>query len=420
MASPYSSTTVSSYNSNPPSDDGSQTAANRVKWSTIKTKLSDPLNTFAAAVNSAISTAFGKIIGGAGTVSSAISYTVLSADQGKTVIATVAGITITTPDATSVGAPFVFGFLNNTSGNITLDGNGSQTIDGQTTVTVPAGAGGMLTTDGTNWFTQGQNWRANLPRGYIDGCILSNGTDAINDINISAGVCRDSTNTVTITVAAMSGKQLDANWAPGASAGMRNSAAGITDTTYHIYAVAKADETQDIYAHTSATAATVLTALQAESGGSAYAYARHIGSIIRASSTILAFVQSETDPDYFGLSIPVQDFSATPVSTSAVTRALASVPSGIKVYADIVGAINGVTTGGGMTALFTSLDSTDTAPSTSLFDVVSPAGTTNRAGNRKFVLTNTSTQIRTRLSHNGVSDSISAMVFGWRHPRGRT
>lgn len=131
-----------------------------------------------------------------------------------------------------------------------------------------------------------------LPRGYIDGCTLSNnGSDATNDIDIAAGSCRDSTNSVNITVAAMTGKQLDANWAPGGSAGMRYSGAGIANTIYYIYAVAKADGTQDIYADPSATIATVLTHLQAETGGANYIYARYIGAIIRESAAIVPFTQ---------------------------------------------------------------------------------------------------------------------------------
>lgn len=155
MGAPYSSQTVTNYNSNPPPDDGSQTEANRVKWATIKTKLSDPLNTFASAINTAISTAFGKIIGGGGVTSSAISYQISSSDQGKLIRATAASITLTTPDATDVDDPFVCAILNNSSGSITIDGSGAQTVDGLDTVTLPAGSGCFLFTDGSNWYTSG-------------------------------------------------------------------------------------------------------------------------------------------------------------------------------------------------------------------------------------------------------------------------
>lgn len=53
---PYTPQTVSNYNSSPPADNGSQVASNLVTWAGVKTKLTDPLNTLAAAINSALVT----------------------------------------------------------------------------------------------------------------------------------------------------------------------------------------------------------------------------------------------------------------------------------------------------------------------------------------------------------------------------
>lgn len=123
----------------------------------------------------------------------------------------------------------------------------------------------------------------------------NNGSDATNDIDIAAGGGMDSTGAYWIDGAAMT-KRLDAGWAAGTNQGMRNSAAAITDTDYYLWAVAKADgSAQDYYAHTSATAATVLAALQAETGGAAYAYLRLFGVIKRASGAIVAFHAYETE-----------------------------------------------------------------------------------------------------------------------------
>lgn len=169
MADPYSGVSISGYNSNPPADDGSAVEANRVKWSTIKTKLNDPVKTRTDDINTALIAAFAKVLGGAGITSTSISYTVLSTDQGKLVRATASGITITTPDATDVDAPFVFCLLNDSTGDITFDGSGSQTIDGDANVTVPAGAGLTVFTDGSNWLTTGQNFKRTLvkPQCYL-------------------------------------------------------------------------------------------------------------------------------------------------------------------------------------------------------------------------------------------------------------
>lgn len=155
MGAPYSGTTVSGYNSNPPPSDASQTVANEVQWNTIKTKLGDPLNTFAGEVNSAISSAFGKVIGGGGIVIASASYGIVSADQGKLIRVTASGATITTPSATDVAAPFVCAILNNSGGSITVDGNGSQTVDGSVSLSLASGQGVFLFTDGSNWFTAG-------------------------------------------------------------------------------------------------------------------------------------------------------------------------------------------------------------------------------------------------------------------------
>jgi hypothetical protein len=253
-----------------------------------------------------------------------------------------------------------------------------------------------------------QNMPSALPRGYIDGCIVSNGTDATNDINISAGVCRDSTNAVNITVAAMSGKQLDANWAPGAAAGMRNSAAGITDTCYHIYAVAKADGTQDIYAHTSLTVATVITALQAETGGGSYVYARRIGSITRSSSAILAFTQLG---DQVLWTTPILDVAGN-IGTTSSLHAL-SVPAGLK----IVPIINAIIDSGNVTIYLSSPDQLDNAPGLTTFWTLFGNAQYNGAGAVSPLRTDTSRQIRARST--AAATPIRILTLGYFDQRGK-
>lgn len=155
MAAPYTSQAIAAYNDNPPPDDGSTTEANRLKYATTKTKLADPIRTLAEGINSAVVTAFTKIIGGGGITSTGISYQVLSTDQGKLIQATAASITVTTPDATDVDAPFIFALLNQSSGTITLDGSGSQTVNGNANAVIPPNGGCTVWTDGSNWFAVG-------------------------------------------------------------------------------------------------------------------------------------------------------------------------------------------------------------------------------------------------------------------------
>ena len=172
MAAPYTSVSISGYNSNPPADDGTQTEANRVKWSTIKEKLPDPLKTGIEAVNSNLVLAFAKVLGGGAVTTTAISLAVASTDQGKLIRATAASITITTPDATDVDDPFVFAVRNDSSGSITLDGNGSQTIDGVASLTLSPTEGLIIFTDGANWFTTGRSGISVFNTGFA----LLNGT----------------------------------------------------------------------------------------------------------------------------------------------------------------------------------------------------------------------------------------------------
>lgn len=183
MASPYSSVSITGYNSNPPSDDGSQTEANRVKWATIKTKLNDPVKTRTDDINTALVAAFGKV--DAGITSSGVNYQVLSTDQGKLIRATAASITITTPDATDVGSPFVFAVLNDSTGDVTVDGYSAQTIDGDASFTVPAGAGCRIRTDGTNWYTEGQSFARTqvTPQGYLT--LIAEATTALSPVPTS-------------------------------------------------------------------------------------------------------------------------------------------------------------------------------------------------------------------------------------------
>jgi len=59
--SPYSSQTISGYNTAPPSDDGVEESQNEITWAKGKEKLADPIKTLAEAINSQLITAFAKV-----------------------------------------------------------------------------------------------------------------------------------------------------------------------------------------------------------------------------------------------------------------------------------------------------------------------------------------------------------------------
>ena len=62
MANPYTSVSISGYNSNPPADDGENTDANTIKWATHKTKLADPIKDRTDTMDTNITAAFDKTI----------------------------------------------------------------------------------------------------------------------------------------------------------------------------------------------------------------------------------------------------------------------------------------------------------------------------------------------------------------------
>lgn len=104
MGTKYSSVTVSGYNSSPPSDDGSTSASNQVKWSTHKTKIGDPLNTAIAAINSALVTALDASVR-----QITVSDNILTSDHNKTIeigSTSTTGVVASLPDAATAAAGY--------------------------------------------------------------------------------------------------------------------------------------------------------------------------------------------------------------------------------------------------------------------------------------------------------------------------
>lgn len=60
--SPYTSVSISGYNSNPPADDASQVASNQLTWAKHKDKLGDPLKNLSESINTNVVAAFSKTI----------------------------------------------------------------------------------------------------------------------------------------------------------------------------------------------------------------------------------------------------------------------------------------------------------------------------------------------------------------------
>lgn len=243
-------------------------------------------------------------------------------------------------------------------------------------------------------------------RGYIDGNIASNGTDATNDINIGAGTMRDSTNTVMLVGATAMGKQLDANWAPGGTTGtplgMRNSSAGIGNNWYYLFRVGKADGTVDVYADTTTVEATALTHLQAEPGGTDYIYARRFWAIVRVSNSIRLFKQTGDWCRWLSPTADIVDTSGTLTGGTMVTSTVTNgAPDAF--ITEVVGLGNITSTNNAVAAkLYVhSPDEADLGPSLvaapgSNFVSTATGSTSYDAGGQLSVFTNATGQISYR------------------------
>jgi len=112
----YSSNSTSGYNSVPPSDDGSVTEANKVKYSTIKNKLSDPVKTLADAINAELVTHFDN-----GPTAVTTNTTLGATHYNKVIQVSGSGVTLTLTDAATLTAGWYCDVVStDTSNNVAL------------------------------------------------------------------------------------------------------------------------------------------------------------------------------------------------------------------------------------------------------------------------------------------------------------
>jgi hypothetical protein len=247
--------------------------------------------------------------------------------------------------------------------------------------------------------------------GHLFGLTLSNnGTDATNDIDIAAGKCADSANAANMVLASALTKRLDAAWAVGTNQGGLDTGS-IANATYHIWLIKRPDTgVVDALFSTSATSPTM---------PANYTLKRRIGSIVRVSNAIKAFVQ---DGDMFMWKTPAADIAAANPGVSAVTRTL-TLPTGIRIEAIVsVGTSQATAADGPGSVLLSDLSITDNAPiitAAFTFDFATNAAGYYEAGGTARVFTNTSAQIRSRLQASAAGTTLYINTQGWIDTRGR-
>ena len=125
MGTKYSTTAVTGYDASPPSDDGSTGAANQVFWSTIKTKLPDPLKTALESIDTKLVT-FADL----GPVSKSATYSTVAGDHLKTLECS-GSFTVSLLDAATAGAGYTVEANNVGTGTVTVSrATGANTING--------------------------------------------------------------------------------------------------------------------------------------------------------------------------------------------------------------------------------------------------------------------------------------------------
>lgn len=171
-----------------------------------------------------------------------------------------------------------------------------------------------------------------LPRGYIDGLIVSNNTvDATNDIDIAAGACKAATNDTDFILSSSLGKQIDAVWTeggtPGATAGGFPSglSAGspVAGTFYRVFLIEKPTGQVDAGFDTSSNAANLL----ADAAGDGYTKYRQIQWVFfNGSSIIQPFTQSPEDPNTVEWNSIINDLNVDPTVTTQVNFVVTAPP----------------------------------------------------------------------------------------------
>jgi len=253
------------------------------------------------------------------TASPTVDHLVPAMKDGVTVYLSVAQIVGLAQSAILDGAPGTLDTLNELAAALGDDENYATTTAAALALRLRVDADQSLTS------AQKLQGRANIEAdtlpGHLWGLTLSNnGSDATNDIDIAVGSAADGTGLHRMVLSAVLTKQLDAAWAVGTGNGGLDTGS-IANGTYHVWLIQRSDTgVVDALSSTSATAPTM---------PASYDRKRRIGSIIRASGSILGFTQID---DRFYLHAHVTDVNLTPASMAKTLRTL-TVPSGVRMVA---------------------------------------------------------------------------------------
>lgn len=245
---------------------------------------------------------------------------------------------------------------------------------------------------------------ADLPnaRGHLAG--LTTSYSAVTTLGVAAGSARDSTNVADLTLAAAFTGTLGGTWVVGSGNAKLDAGAVAASTWYHAFVIGKAAGADpDILFSLSATAPTLPTS---------YALFRRIGSFLTTgASQITNFVQAG---DYFRWLAYVADLIAANPGTAAVTRTM-TVPTGVNVF--WLGTVYQTDSAVANDTYLSDLAATDEVANNGTAQLSSGLANQSVAGQVE-IRTNTSAQIRSRMSASGTS-TIRLGTYGWIDRRGQ-
>ncbi|MGO7154497.1 hypothetical protein [Rhizobium leguminosarum] len=259
-------------------------------------------------------------------------YTALASDDNA-IHRFTAAATLTLSAAATLGANWHYAVIAD-GGDVTIDPNGAETIDGAATLVIKNGYSVEIICSGAAFFTNKLFARiaskadSAAVGDFVVGLTLSNNSGSPNThIDFSAGSARLGSSFVSNPSSIT--KRTNGTFAAGTGAGGLDTGSVAANATYFAYALRKDDDlTFDIVLSTSATIAGVNTALL-----TGYTIVKCIGVLLTdASSNIRPFVLYPRDEYTFVT--PARDAINAAISTTSTLLAL-TVPNGVKVKAKL-------------------------------------------------------------------------------------
>ncbi|MGO7549940.1 hypothetical protein AB9E34_29640 [Rhizobium leguminosarum] len=259
-------------------------------------------------------------------------YTALASDDNA-IHRFTAAATLTLSAAATLGANWHYAVIAD-GGDVTIDPNGAETIDGAATLVIKNGYSVEIICSGAAFFTNKLFARiaskadSAAVGDFVVGLTLSNNSGSPNThIDFSAGSARLGSSFVSNPSSIT--KRTNGTFAAGTGAGGLDTGSVAASATYFAYALRKDDDlTFDIVLSTSATIAGVNTALL-----TGYTIVKCIGVLLTdASSNIRPFVLYPRDEYTFVT--PARDAINAAISTTSTLLAL-TVPNGVKVKAKL-------------------------------------------------------------------------------------